>query len=64
MDNVVSRETMFNRGAEAARKGQSRDEHNMNSWSPAVADWQAGHDYVTKARQQHARGLAAAGARP
>ncbi|WP_338762067.1 hypothetical protein [Massilia sp. METH4] len=58
MEQIVSREVMFNRGAEAARHGLSRDGHNMNWFSPAIPDWQAGHDYVTKARQQHARGQA------
>lgn len=49
-EQIISREAMFNRGAEAARRGLARDEHNMNAWAPAVPDWQAGHDYVTKAR--------------
>lgn len=47
---IVSKEAQFNRGAEAARRGVSRDGHNMNSWAAAVPDWQDGHDYVTKAR--------------
>jgi hypothetical protein len=61
---IVSRETMFSRGAEAARKGKARDDHGMNSWAPAVTDWQAGHDYVTSARQKQSRAGAAMGARP
>lgn len=50
---IVSKEAMFNRGAEAARRGVSRESHHMNPWAPAVTDWQAGHDYVTKARSKH-----------
>jgi hypothetical protein len=63
-DQVVSREMMFNRGAEAARQGKPRDGHHMNAWAPAVPDWQAGHDYVTKARTKHARPGQLAGAQP
>lgn len=54
-EHIVSRETMFNRGAEAARKGRGRDDHRMNWHSPAIPDWQAGHDYVTTARLKQAR---------
>lgn len=61
---IVSKEAMFNRGAEAARQGRTRDEHRMNWHSPAIADWQAGHDYVTHARQKQPRAGAAMGARP
>jgi hypothetical protein len=52
---IVSKEAMFHRGAKAAREGRARDEHHMNWHSPAIADWQAGHDYVTSARQKQSR---------
>lgn len=45
-DQIVSRATMYERGAAAALAGRPRDSHGMNPWAPAVPDWQAGYDSV------------------
>lgn len=42
MDNIVARETICQRGADAFDKGVSIDGHNMNPWVDAVADWRKG----------------------
>jgi len=42
MDQIVSREEMRARGAQAFYDGRGVDDHHMNWMSPAVADWQAG----------------------
>lgn len=60
-DQIVSKVVMFYRGAEAARRGKKRDDHGMNAQAPAVVDWQAGHDYVTKTREKHGAGKAIGG---
>ena len=52
---IMTPEGMFKRGRDAALRGVDRDGHHMNAWAPAVADWQAGHDYVTKARAKQDR---------
>lgn len=61
---IVTRKMQWDRGAAAARRNEPRDSHCMNFGADAIKEWQKGHDYVTKARQQHARGRAAAGAQP
>jgi hypothetical protein len=42
MDNIVSRETIRQRGADAFDRGVPIEGHNMNPWVDAVADWQQG----------------------
>jgi hypothetical protein len=42
MENIVSRETIRQRGANAFDRGVPIDGHNMNPWAPAVADWREG----------------------
>lgn len=44
MDNIVSREEIRRRAREAFARGAGRDDHNMNWFAPAVADWQAEWD--------------------
>ncbi|QOY96358.1 hypothetical protein IM543_11360 [Massilia sp. UMI-21] len=43
-EQIVSRETMRQRGADAFNAGRTRDSHNMNWHSPALPDWLAGYD--------------------
>jgi hypothetical protein len=38
----VTPEMMRQRGADAFDNGHGIDDHNMNPWSPAVADWREG----------------------
>ena len=38
----VTPEIMRERGAKAFDDGHSIDDHNMNPWAPAVADWRKG----------------------
>jgi hypothetical protein len=38
----VTPEIMRQRGADAFDNGHGIDDHNMNPWSPAVADWRKG----------------------
>lgn len=42
MDNIVSRDTMRQRGAAAFDRDVSIDGHNMDPGAPAIIDWQAG----------------------
>lgn len=42
MDNIVSRETMRQRGADAFDRNVPIDGHNMNPGAPAIEDWQKG----------------------
>ena len=42
MDQIVSREEMRSRGAEAFDHGRSINDHNMNPGAAAIDDWQAG----------------------
>jgi hypothetical protein len=39
---IVPPEFWFNRGAQAYDQGLGIDDHNMNPWSPAVADFRKG----------------------
>jgi hypothetical protein len=43
-DQIVTREHMRERGREARAAGKGRDEHGMNPWVAAVAEWRAGWD--------------------
>lgn len=47
-DQIVSRATMFDRGAAAFNAGRPRDSHNMNWHSPALPDWLAGYDHAAQ----------------
>ena len=40
---VISRETIRQRGADAFDRGLSINDHGMNPWAAAVADWQVGY---------------------
>lgn len=40
---IVPRATMSQRGADAFDRGRSIDDHGMNPWAPAVADWRKGY---------------------
>lgn len=42
MDQIISRDTIKARGADAFDKGLGVDDHNMNPGVPAIADWQFG----------------------
>jgi len=42
MDQIVSREDMRSRGAEAFDEGRGINDHNMNPCAAAIDDWQAG----------------------
>ncbi|WP_288379812.1 hypothetical protein [uncultured Massilia sp.] len=55
MDQIISREAMRQRGAEAFNDGRPRDSHNMNWHSPALAEWLAGFDEAAQAwhAEQH-----------
>lgn len=48
MDQIVSRASMFDRGADAFTAGRPRDSHNMNWHSPALVDWLAGYDHAQR----------------
>ncbi|SDC66860.1 hypothetical protein SAMN05428966_10276 [Massilia sp. PDC64] len=48
-------ESMRERGAQAFDAGLSIDDHNMNPWVPAVADWQQG--WRDRRATLHARDL-------
>ncbi len=50
MEQIISREAMRQRGAEAFNAGRTRDSHNMNWHSPALAEWLAGFDEAAHAR--------------
>lgn len=39
---AVTPEIMRQRGADAYDRGLGIDDHGMNPWSPAVADWRKG----------------------
>lgn len=41
-DTIISRETIRQLGAAAFDEGRSIDDHGMNPWVDAVADWQKG----------------------
>jgi hypothetical protein len=41
-DQLMTRAQWRARGAVAFRAGHSVDDHHMNPWSDAVADWQSG----------------------
>ena len=45
-DQIVSRDYMRTKGAEAFADGQGRNDHDMNPGSAAIAEWQAGWDQV------------------
>jgi len=60
MDQIVSREEMRARGAQAFYDGRGVDDHHMNWMSPAVADWQAGWRDRQWAAEQLAQSLAGA----
>ena len=47
-DQIVSRSMIFDRGAAAFNAGRTRDSHNMNWHSPALADWVAGFDHAAQ----------------
>jgi hypothetical protein len=47
---------MRKRGADAFDRGLTLDDHGMNPWAPAVADWKSGwlarhHEVVVEGRQ-------------
>lgn len=42
MDQIVSRDEMRSRGAEAFDDGRGIHDHNMNPGAAAIDDWQAG----------------------
>jgi len=42
MDQIVSREEMRTRGADAFDDGRGINDHNMNPGAAAIDDWQAG----------------------
>lgn len=41
---IISREAIRARGRTARIAGKGRDEHGMNPWVAAVAEWRAGWD--------------------
>jgi hypothetical protein len=40
--SIVTPALMRQRGAEAFDRGLTLDDHGMNPWAPAVADWKTG----------------------
>lgn len=52
-DNIVSRETIRQRGAEAFDRGISIDGHEMNWFAPAIEDWRKG--WLERRAAVHAR---------
>lgn len=60
-DQIVTRASMRKRGADAFNAGRSRESHNMNWHSPALAEWLEGYDEAAQAwhrqlrQQQQAR---------
>jgi len=46
---IIPRSTIRARGAEAFNAGRSRDSHNMNWHSPALAEWLEGFDEAAQA---------------
>lgn len=40
---IIPRDIIRQRGADAFDEGRGIDDHNMNPWAAAVADWQAGY---------------------
>ena len=57
--SIITPATMRQRGADAFDRGLTLDDHDMNPWAPAVADWKTGwlnrHFEVTvKAKSRHA----------
>jgi hypothetical protein len=47
---------MRKRGADAFDRGLTLDDHGMNPWAPALADWKSGwlarhHEVVVEGRQ-------------
>ena len=55
-DAIVPHATMRQRGADAFDRGLGIDDHNMNPWSAAVADWRAGYiERRAERRAQHAQ---------
>ena len=49
----VTPEIMRERGAKAFDDGHSIDDHNMNPWAPAIADWRKG--WMERRAAVHAR---------
>jgi hypothetical protein len=52
----ITAEGMRQRGADAFDRGLTLDDHGMNPWAPAVADWKSGwlarhHEVVVEGRQ-------------
>jgi hypothetical protein len=53
---VITPALMRKRGADAFDRGLTLDDHGMNPWVPAVADWKSGwlarhHEVVVEGRQ-------------
>lgn len=48
--DIMTIKRQFNRGAEAARDGQSRDSHEMNPGAHGIETWQEGYDHVMRLR--------------
>ena len=42
-DAIIKRKTIRQRGADAFDRGLSIDDHGMNPWVPAVADFRKGY---------------------
>lgn len=55
MSQIVSRDYMRTKGANAFDAGKGRDDHNMNPGSAAIVEWQAGWDKRSLLTRQVAR---------
>lgn len=50
IDQVISKDAIRRKGAEARRRGQARDSHGFNWHAPAIEAWEEGYD---EAQQYH-----------
>lgn len=52
---IIPRATIRQRGADAFNAGRSRESHNMNWHSSALAEWLAGFDQAAQAWHRSTR---------